>query len=310
MNEMEWRLETPVALFVFNRPGKTKQVLDQIAAVKPSTLLVVADGPRDSHPTDEEKCRRTRTVINNNVDWECEIKRNYSDHNLGLTERFVTGLRWIFESVKEAIILEDDCIPSESFFRFCQEMLDEYRSDERVMEITGTNHLGEWKNDRQDYHFSLYGSIWGWATWRSSWEWYDPEMQLWEEPEIRDRIADVIADEGQFEYVERVYKQTYKGEIDTWDYAWGFARHRNSALSVVPSRNLITNIGFGAEATHTDNEDSELAELPRYELDFPISWNEFLAIDREYDKRFHKIRISNRRFRPELDVLAKFRDIF
>ena len=301
-----WQLDTPVALFVFNRPDHARRVVEQIAAVEPPTLMVVADGPRADHPDDEERCARTRSVVEGAVDWDCDLRRNYADRNLGLRRRFGSGLEWLFTREEEAIILEDDCVPSASFFRFCEEMLGEYRDDERIMDVTGSNHLGQWKADRQDYHFSYYGSIWGWATWRRSWEWYDPEMALWDDPEIRRRIGDVIADDDQFRYLRHLYQRTYEGDIDTWDYQWGFARHRNSALSVVPSRNLVSNIGFDERATHTRRETSDLADAPRYELEFPVRRNEFTAVDREYDRRFHAMRPVSDRNR----LLRRGKDVF
>jgi len=295
MEEMgSFSVDTPVALFVFNRPDRTRQVMEEIAAVKPRTLLVVADGPREGHPDDETKCQDTRAVIDDNVSWNCTIRRNYADHNLGLFERFVTGLRWLFQDVSEAIILEDDCVPNRDFFRFCETMLEMYRDDERVMDISGSNLLGGWKADRQDYHFSYYGGIWGWATWRRAWELYDPEMSLWTEPEVRQRVRDVIADRRQYRSLEMLYKEAYQKQ-ETWDYPWVFARQINSALSVVPAENLVTNIGFGEEATNTTNKDAKLAKIPQGSLEFPIERNQFVAVDREFDRRYHRMRpISHR----------------
>lgn len=285
----DWKLDTPVAFFVFNRPAKTRKVLNQIANVEPPALYIVADGPRDGHPNDSKRVSQVRDIIETGVDWECDLHRNYAGENLGLFERFTTGLRWIFTNEPEAIILEDDCLPNQSFFRFCESMLDEYRNDKRVMDITGSNYLGEWKSERQDYHFSYYGGSWGWATWRRSWEWYDPEMRLWEEPEVRKHLRGVFADRQQTSYLEYVLQKAYQ-EQHTWDYPWGFARLINSAHSVVPARNLVSNIGFGEGATNTKGTDSPWSEIPRSSLNFPIDRREFVAVDREYDKRFHKLR--------------------
>lgn len=283
-------LTTPVALFVYNRPDKTRQVLEQISEVKPETFLVVADGPSSEKPKDAVLCERTRDVIRDNITWECDVLWNTASENLGLKERFVTGLKWIFEREKEAIILEDDCLPSRSFFQFCMEMLKRYRHDDRIMDIGGTNYLGEWKSEQQDYHFSLHGGIWGWATWRRAWERYDPEMELWMSEETRQAVRDVIANKRQADYVEYLYDRTYHGKIDTWDYQWGFARHINSSLSVVPSVNLVTNIGFDANATNTDSNDSPMSEIPRHEINFPIEHRDVVAPDRKYDARLHKQR--------------------
>lgn len=295
---MSWTCDTPVSLFVYNRPEKTRKVVRQVATVEPPTLLVVADGPQESTTDDAEKVSRTRAVIEDAVDWDCDLRREYAVENLGIYERFVTGLKWVFSQVSESIILEDDCVPAESFFRFCEKMLETYRDDERIMEITGYNVVGEWKSDIQDYHFSHYGSHWGWATWRRAWEWYDPEMTGWECPEIRARVRDTVGDESQADYLEYLYNRVYQGEIDTWDYQWRFSKQINSALSIVPSRNLITNIGFDAEATHTDSIDSELGGTERYSLDFPIRENDFVAVDSGYDDEFYNSRPASLRYGP------------
>jgi hypothetical protein len=302
----DWELTTPTAIFVFNRPDKTREVLQAIAEVEPTEVLVVADGPRDDHPDDERACRETRRVVEERVDWDCDLRRNYSDENLGLRKRFATGLEWIFEEVPESIILEDDCVPDPSFFRFCQVMLEEFRDDERVMDVTGRNQLGRWKDGRQDYHFSNYGGVWGWATWRRAWEWYDPSMSLWEDEAIRERIRDVIANDDQYQYLEYIYEQVYRGEIETWDYQWGFARHINSGLSVVPSRNLVSNIGFDESATNTTGSNAGLSGSPRYSMEFPLEMNDFVAIDRAYDREFHQLRPVSHRFRS----LRLLRDLF
>lgn len=291
------RLGTPVALFIYNRPSKTERVLDQISTAEPQRLLVVSDGPQSQDASDIKRCERTREVVRDGVDWKCDVAWNTTDTNMGLKHRFVTGLRWIFQREHEAIILEDDCVPNESFFNFCSVILDEYRDDERIMDVSGSNHLGEWKPDSKDYHFSMQGGIWGWATWRRSWELYDPEMKLWRNDEIRQRLRDVIADNDQADYLEYIYDKAYSGEIETWDYPWGFARQINSALSVVPSKNLVTNIGFGEDATNTSAEGGPMSNIPRQELSFPIEHPKCVAVDREFDRRFHQLRPMSRRYK-------------
>ncbi|WP_195893022.1 glycosyltransferase family 2 protein [Halopiger djelfimassiliensis] len=284
-------LNSPVAIFVFNRPETTKKVFEMIRDVEPDTLYVVADGPRADIESDQEKCRRTR-AITENVDWNCTVHREYAVENLGLKRRFVTGLETIFSNEDRAIILEDDCVPNHDFFIFCDEMLERYEDDMRVWDISGTNYLGEWKPEQQDYHFSYYGGIWGWATWRRAWMKYDPKMRLWTEEGVQHRLKDVLASKSQYEYLRTVYDRTYQGVIETWDYQWGFARHVNSGLSVVPSRNLVTNVGFGDHATNTTNEGSNMANIPRGKIDFPLDFHDYVAVDRTFDEEFHKLRTS------------------
>lgn len=291
MSDRRTTIDTPVALFVFNRPEKTASVLDRIADAEPPELYIVADGPRDEVPSDEQACVETRAVVDE-VEWPCDVHRNYAEQNLGCFERIWTGIEWVFENASEAILLEDDCLPHPDFFPFCETMLERYRDDERVMDVGGTNPLETWKDDRQDYHFSHGGMLWGWATWADMWAKYDPEMKLWEDPEVRERVRDVIADEDQWRYAKRVYQRTYDGKIDTWDYQWGFTRHINSGLSVVPARNLVSNTGYGEGATHTTDEENSKANLPTQSLSFPIEPRQSVAVDRAYDRAYHELRRS------------------
>lgn len=278
----------PVCLFIFNRPEPTTKVFEQIRSVEPSRLYVVADGPRANYPKDAERCREARTITEG-VDWNCEVHRDYAEVNMGLKQRFTTGLEFLFEHEDRAIILEDDCVPHTDFFNFCTKMLEHYAEDERVWDVSGTNYLERWHDETQDYHFSYYGGIWGWATWRRAWKAYDPEMNLWADSDVRERIRDVVADDSQYEYLRTVYERTYNGDIETWDYQWGFARHINSGLSVIPSRNLVSNVGFGSEATNTV-ETGPLADIPRHPLSFPLDYHDYVAVDRDFDREFHRLR--------------------
>lgn len=284
-------LNSPICLFIYNRPNLTKEVFEQIAAVEPTKLYVVADGPSEENTDDRQKCKAARRVTDE-VDWSCEVHRNYSENNQGVKERFVTGLDWLFKHEKEAIILEDDCIPHLDFFKFCDKMLHRYRDDERIWDITGTNYLHTWKSSRQDYHFSQIGGIWGWATWRRSWEEYDPDMELWENDEVKARLQDVLGNDSLFAYAETIYDRTYRGQVETWDYPWGFAKQINSGLSVVPAKNLVSNVGFEEKATHTTEEASALADIPRHNLEFPFQEPPCVAVDRDYDLSYLRQRTS------------------
>jgi hypothetical protein len=281
----DFQLTTPVAFLIFNRPDTTARVFEAIRQAKPPKLLVVADGPRPDRPDDIEKCKAARAIIEK-VDWDCEVLKNYSDVNLGCGKRVSTGITWVFEQFEEVIILEDDCLPHPDFFRFCEELLEKYRDDKRIMAIGGTNVIGEWKSSVQSYHFSYHGSIWGWASWRRAWCYFDLDMRLWANQEIRNRVRDVIADNRQYQKRAIVFESVYRKEIDTWDYQWIFARLVQSGLTVIPCVNLVSNLGFAREdATHTKSRNEFLSNLERIDMIFPIKTNEFIAIDRDYDKQ-------------------------
>lgn len=282
--------DTPVAIFVYNRPDKTRQIADRLQEVQPRTLRIVADGPEKGNPKDARAVEKVRGVLEA-IPWDCDLERNYAEENLGLKQRFVTGLDWLFGLGHErAIILEDDCLPDPSFFRFCERMLDEYSDDQRVWDIAGTNHLGTWKEKKQDYHFSCYGGIWGWATWKRSWEAYEPDMSGWSLETVREEIRDFIASDEQFEYVQQVYDRAFREANQTWDYPWGYSRHANRALSVVPSRNLVVNIGFGADGTHTKQGTHPLSPPSVHSFEREIAIRDRVERDRAYDAEIHELR--------------------
>ena len=240
-------MTTPVVFLVFNRPENTAQVLRQIRRARPRTLIVVADGPRVGHPTDEQQCALTRRVIETGVDWPCDVLKRYAPSNLGCKASIATGIAWAFTQVEQAIILEDDCVPEESFFGFCGEMLDRYRNEEQVMMVTGTNYFPDPPPQPARYFLSRYFAIWGWATWRRAWKKYDVTMLDW--PQHRDKLAAWLPDPALVEFFSRGYQQAYAGAVDTWDVQWAYAGLKHGGLCVTPSVNLISNIGVsGAHA--------------------------------------------------------------
>ena len=278
-------MKTPVVFLIFNRPDTTERAFEAIRQAKPHKLLVVADGPRHDKQGEADKCADARAIIER-VDWNCEVLTNYSDINLGCQKRVSSGLDWAFSLVEEAIILEDDCLPNSSFFRFCEEMLQKYKDDKRIMMISGTNILEEWKSDIQSYHFSYYGGIWGWASWRRAWQYYDINMSLWLDSEVKNRIRDILANDEQYNCIVKFLDASCQNEIDAWGYIWRFARLTQSGLSIVPSVNLVSNIGFRQDATHTVSKNSNLAEITTHQFEFPLKFNQFTVVDRDYDRKF------------------------
>lgn len=264
-------MHTPVAFLIFNRPDTTERAFAEIAKARPPKLLVVADGPRQHHPDDVAACRATRAIIER-VDWDCEVVTNYSDENLGCKRRVSSGLSWVFDSVGEAIVLEDDCLPEQTFFRFCEELLDKYREDERVTMISGDNFQFGRKRTPYSYYFTRWIHVWGWASWRRVWSHYDVDIKTW--PDVRDTnwLAEVLEDPASVDYWREIFDLVYASRIDTWDYQLAFASWMQNGLSVVPEINLISNIGFGQAATHTgaSNTVNKLAELPRHSIAFPL----------------------------------------
>lgn len=282
-----FQLTTPIAFFIFNRPGTTIRVFEEIRRARPTKLLVVADGPRPDRPGEAEKCAATRAIVDQ-VDWPCEVLKNYSDINLGCKIRVSSGLDWVFEQVEEAIILEDDCLPHPTFFRFCQEMLNKYRYDKRIMMISGDNFQFNRKRTEYSYYYSRYCHIWGWASWRCAWQCYDVEMRGW--PAFRDGgwLYNLFDAPRVIDYWTRVFEMTYRGDIDTWDYQWSFACWQQGALAIMPNTNLISNIGFGHDATRTTKE-NQFSNMPCEEMLFPLSHPLFVIRYRDADVLTEKL---------------------
>jgi hypothetical protein len=274
-------VKTPVAFLIFNRPEATERVFEAIRLARPAKLLVVADGPRPDRPGEMETCMLTRAIIER-VDWPCEILKNFSAVNLGCKKRISSGLDWVFDNVEEAIVLEDDCLPHPSFFRFCEENIERYRHDQRVMMISGDNFQFGRQKTSHSYYFSSYAHIWGWATWRRAWRHYDVDMNLW--PEIKEGgwLDTLFERRAVATFWLNNFDAVSRGEIDTWDYQWAFALFVNSGLSILPSVNLISNIGFGADATRTSKV-NKYANIPRMEMLFPLQHPPFVIRDRMAD---------------------------
>ena len=265
----DWQLQTPVAFIIFNRPDTTERVFAEIARAKPPKLMVVADGPRSNRLEEADKVAATRAIIKR-VDWDCEVLTNFSEVNLGCKRRVSSGIDWVFEQVEEAIILEDDCLPDPTFFRFCQEMLERYRHDQRIGMISGDNfQFGRCWND-DSYYFSRYVHVWGWASWRDRWVGsYDVTMARW--PQIRNEglLANMVGNGREAAYWHKIFERVHRGEIDTWDYQWVFANWVKGRMSILPAVNMISNVGFDENATHTTG-DSDLANLAQNPMGFPL----------------------------------------
>jgi len=260
-------LRTPVAFLIFNRPDTTRRVFAEIARARPPKLLVVADGPRADRPDEAQRCVQARAIIEQ-VDWPCEVETHYADTNLGCRRRVSSGLGWVFERVPEAIILEDDCLPTQSFFPYCEELLERYREDSRIGMISGDNFQRGRRVGNGSYYFSKYTHIWGWASWRRAWRHYDVTASLWPQL-LRSGLFERMTLPGERDTWRAAFEGIHAGRIDTWDYQWTLAFWCHSMLAAMPQVNLISNIGFGEHATHTRSI-NEYANMPTQELRWPL----------------------------------------
>ncbi len=280
-------MKTPVAFIIFNQPDLTEKVFEAIRQAQPLRLLVIADGPRQDKIGEAQKCAATRAIIDR-VDWDCEVITNYSETNLGCKIRLSSGIDWVFEQVEEAIILEDDCLPDPTFFTFCEELLERYRQDTRIMCISGNNHQFGHQRTSDSYYFSRYNHIWGWATWRRAWQHYDVDMNLWNTIHNGEWLQDILDNNAEIKIWQKSFQDVFDGKVDTWDYQWTFACWIQSGLTILPNVNLISNIGFGIGATHTIDPNSKLANIPINSIALPLQHPQFIVRNSAADSYTHK----------------------
>ncbi|MCF2146323.1 glycosyltransferase family 2 protein [Desmonostoc muscorum LEGE 12446] len=258
----------PIAIIIFNRPTKAEQLLQVLRQVQPKQLFVIADGPRPNNSADVELCKATRTIFDH-IDWDCKVLTNYAEKNLGCGLRPASGISWVFDHVEEAIILEDDCLPDLSFFQFCQELLEKYRYDQRIMHIAGTSSCI--KDDQQPYSygFSRYTLAWGWATWRRAWQYYDFDMKKWDLLRQTNFLLDIL--NGDFHAMkswQTILETVYDKHDDCWDYQWNFTCWLQGGLTILPSVNLVSNIGI--DGTHTTVDNHPYLYRPTQAMEFPL----------------------------------------
>jgi hypothetical protein len=277
---------TPIGFLIFNRPDLTDQVFSVIAQVKPQKLFVIADGPRFSE--EAEKCAKTRAIIQK-VDWDCDILTDFSDTNLGCGKREATGFDWVFSQVEEAIFLEDDTIPTLSFFTFCQNLLEHYRDDERIMHISGSNLVNQ-QYSQYSYYFSKYINGWGWASWRRAWQHYDYSMKSWPQFKSEGLLEFICKNPFERKYWTKRFEQMYADPqvFDTWDYQWLYTCWAQNGLTITPNENLISNLGFNRlDSAHT-RRDSPLARLKTKDISEiyhpPFMMRNQSLDDRTFDK--------------------------
>ncbi len=261
--------KTPILFILFNRPEPTKQVFNEIRKVKPKYLYVAGDGPRPHKPDDSKNCSEARSVVDL-IDWDCEVKTLFQPNNLGCGVACSTAINWFFEQVEEGIILEDDCLPASGFFTFCESMLERYRDNEDVFHISGNNFQMGRNRGEGSYYFSKYTGTWGWATWKRAWNHYQFNMENFENFVNQGKLEKVVQSKGEKEYWMRMFKLTEMMRIDTWDYQWTFTVWDQEALAIFPNTNLVKNIGFMENATHTFDPESLLANIELGEMDANI----------------------------------------
>lgn len=278
MNRM---CKSPVLFLVFNRPETTARVFAAIREAKPERLYVAADGPRADRPEERLKTEDVREIATA-VDWTCEVKTLFRATNFGCRIAVSEAINWFFEHEEQGIILEDDCLPHPDFFPYCDVLLDSYAQDTRIGQINGCSfavHINP-----ESYAFTRYGTVWGWATWRRAWKFCDVDLKQW--PRMRtDKYAkSVFPDRAERAHRRYLGDRLFRHEIDSWAYPWGLTRQYNHMLSITPCVNLVENIGFGADATHTTGGQFLFPKPTGF--DFAWKHPDFVCVNHDYEKLF------------------------
>ena len=293
-------MKVPVLLLVYNRPKKTSRVLESIATYQPRKLYIAGDGPKNADDNQLIEETRKRAL---EIPWDCKIHTLFRSENLGCKGAVSQGINWFFENEEMGIVLEDDCLPDTSFFQFCEELLIKYKADTRLGMISGTNQFANQISIGHSYFFASNASIWGWATWRRAWKSYDVKMSDW----ARFKNTDFLK-QHTFNFLERwrrrtVYNDVYEGRINTWDFQWTFSRQKEKLLSIVPSSNLVLNIGMDSEGTHLNSDYIE--QLDTQMVNFPLNHPLKVEINDKFDRLLSRQLISEGTLRNILYLLIK-----
>jgi len=261
-----YQTKSAVLFLIFNRPDTTKRVFEQIKVAKPRRLYIAADAPRQGVARDQELCRQTREIVSQ-IDWDCEIKKLYRNKNVGCRKGVSSAVTWFFDHEEEGIILEDDCVPANSFFKFCDTLLEKYRDDTRIRHITGCNMQQGKKWGSGSYYFSNRTHVWGWASWKRVWNDYDLNLSKYNKDDIKERLLNIYNDTLVAEGWAEIFSQVKAGVINSWAYPLDFINFFNNGLVAIPNENLISNIGFGSEMTNVTLEKSIFDHIPLSEID-------------------------------------------
>lgn len=275
----------PIAFVIFNRPDHAAESFQRIREIRPSRLFIISDASRLGIRGESELVQQSRQVTEQ-IDWQCEVTRIYADENMGCGKRISSGVSTAMEHVDRLIVLEDDCIADPTFFSYCDELLKHYEDDERVMSITGNNFQNGALRGAGSYYFSKYPHCWGWATWRRAWSFFDLSASAW--PDFRDSglLRTHCHHPRELEYWTEIFNRVHEGRSQSWAFPWVLACWMNHGLTAIPQRNLVSNIGFGENSTHTrkSNGQANIATESMNELIHPESVHRDFMADQYTDE--------------------------
>lgn len=279
---------TPVLFLVFNRPDNTAAVFERIRAARPRKLYVAADGARTTKPGEPAICEEVRAIVTK-IDWDCELHTLFREKNLGCGTAVSQAITWFFENEEQGIILEDDCLPELTFFTFCEELLMRYKTDERVFQINGVNFVKDYVMPTS-YTFTPFSGIWGWATWRSRWQKYQFDWRRLDMQQLQHILATETVPLSKV-MQNNIYNDINKLStgVDTWDFQWHYTVYTNKGLCITPVVNLVTNIGFGENATHTFDKNASRANYSSRPIQFPLKHPDKVERDLVFQKAIENL---------------------
>lgn len=283
------RFTTPILLLVFNRPEHVHRLINVLKPLHPKELYISCDGPRSGNLNDVKHIKKIRRVIEREVSWECNVHTLFSKTNGGCKLGVSQGITWFFNNVEAGIILEDDCVPHPTFFKYCEILLDKYKDQENVFSIMGTNLLQK-RFSSDSYVFTPHVFCWGWATWRRAWQHFDLHMNDWPKMKKENALSSIFIEQSAIDYWANIFDRTMNDEIDTWAFRWTYSSFKNNALNIMPNVNMITNEGFGFDkkATHTKFTHAKYSVVPKKAVKFPLKHPSEVAINHSRALYIHK----------------------
>jgi len=279
-------ISTPIVIFIYKRSDNLDRVIAGVRKVKPKELYIVSDGPKNE--MESAQIEKTRVQLETLINWPCKVHKNYAEKNLGLKERFSTGIDWVFETAGSAIFIEDDCIADPTFFKFCDELLERYKDDKRIMTISGNNFQFGSQPTKYSYYFSRYPHVWGWATWKRAWKCYDGDISDWPSRRNSSWLKDVTHGFIISKFWKYIFDRLYGGKINTWDYQLTYASFKNHGLNIIPSVNLVTNVGYGADSTNIKKLNITIG-VPTSSMQFPLVHPKHFVVDDIADRRIDNL---------------------
>ena len=277
----------PILILGYNKLESLKKILTIIKKNKFQNIFISIDGPISSEKINARELRDYIMLLSQKHNYKINVLKKHQGCKIAV----VQGINWFFKNVKQGVILEEDCIPDPSFFRFCYDLLNKYKNEKKIGQICGTNPLKSIKT-KYSYFYSIYGGIWGWATWRDRWKNYDSEMKKWPYIKKTNKLNKIIS--NKFDRIIRKiqFEKTYNNKIDTWDYQWTFCKLINNYYSIIPKCNLIKNVGFTSMATHTIGRNS-FANLNLSKMKFPLKYNDKIINNQYYIDKVVSKRIKD-----------------